>query len=583
MASNVTFPLDTEYYEALKDIPPIEELAREFYAEYDVVPAQSWLDQLLGEYQVVVVSGGFQGDESKGKTVLSILNDDRVTYAGRVHSGQNAGHTGYLNGRKIVLHGVPMGVLSGKRSFIGPECDIDPLTLIEEELRPLKEAGVDADLVVGNFHVVTPYHKLQDLIKNHSNNASTLRGQAPVHASKAWKSSIRLDDLFGPEDDLAEKINEDMLMYRGMLKEFNITEFELLEMCLEINKTRGTKIPDHVIEFLETNDKTNYLVDLYKGKVVNNPDLPERGDPIHELQERLERGEHVAIELSQGFYLSNKVETFFRSTTSADVTAQGAIAAAGYNPQKYNTCVITVLKIPPSRVGKGANPVGLVPQTFFSENNIHSLDGLEGVCEDFDAIQRQFFDSIGPNGILEQTIYTDTDGKQYHIGADLAISSARQHDEKGATTQKPRVLGIFDCVAQHYVNQRQGPLLSVSCLDRGDEYEKMALVVGYAVHVPAGGIVDSKGTLYKTGDVIRIGDPMPNENVLKFCRPIIKVMDGWKDTPIAADYRSPEDPLPQTAQNSMGAIADLTGSEILSVGNGPETDNMIYVRRKETI
>ena len=50
-------------------------------------------------------------------------------------------------------------------------------------------------LFVGNVHIVTPYHKLLDFLLS-ATNASTLKGMAPVHASKVTKRGIRLDHLF---------------------------------------------------------------------------------------------------------------------------------------------------------------------------------------------------------------------------------------------------------------------------------------------------------------------------------------------------------------------------------------------------
>jgi adenylosuccinate synthase len=230
-------------------------------------------------------------------------------------------------------------------------------------------------------------------------------------------------------------------------------------------------------------------------------------------------------------------------------------------------------------VGLGCNPAGYVRQAFFSDRKINSLDQLAGMCDDFDGIQRKFFKAVQENGIIEPVVYEDSNGK-YFIGEAMAIASSKFHKEKGATTGKPRICGLFDCVLHAEANQAQGPFLSISRIDGYDDYDNIGLVIAYVIYNPDSKVkMVSNGREYKNGDIIKAGDSVPCENVLRHCHPIVRVMDGWRDSPVNYQKRAANAPLPKQLQNSLGAIKYYTGAEIISIGNGQNTDNLIYLRQ----
>ncbi|MBN1792182.1 adenylosuccinate synthetase [Candidatus Woesearchaeota archaeon] len=562
-----------------KTIPELSCAAENIYI---VASIDEILNPIIRKNDVIVVCGAFFGDEGKGKIVDAIANHPDIRVIARVNSGENAGHTVWHDGRKYVFHLAPSGLLiPGKTNVIGPECVMDPVSFMEDELSQVLRDDITPDLVVGNVHIVAPYHKLADLARNGRSNSSTLKGMSPVHASKAVKACVRLDQLFGSRDKLTRAIRRDLEFSYNPIMQIT-SEEELLERCAEINeraKKRDTPgIPSHLIGFLEapTGEKADYLIDLYLQTVMNKQ-FPKRGDALRIIDTALRQNEKVLLEAAQAYYLSNGVETHFGSSTSANTTSAGTKAAAGYNQEKYRSATINVTKFPPSRVGRGANPCGLVPQTFFSDRKYNSLDDLAGVCEDFDGIQAAFWKSIGENGILKKEYYTDADGKHYLLCETMAISSSRKHGECGATTKKPRVLGIMDCVAQHHVNQKQGPYLSISALDRGDEYDKIGLVVAYVVLREG----ESNGATYMPGQIIRPGDQLPNEQVLENCLPVIKVMDGWKDDPIGGRKFQPGKDLPRALNNFIGVYAKITGSNVINFGNGQDTKALVYIQKSE--
>lgn len=571
-----------EAHENMKEIAAIEELGHETSKEYGISSFGEALLPLINSNDVIVVAGGFFGDEGKGKITDAVANHPEIKLIMRSNSGENAGHTVYNDGVKYVFHVVPSGILvSGKLNLIGSECVVDPVNLMKE-LSQLTERNKDYSkkLFIGNPHIVAPYHKLMDLIQAAA-NSSTLRGISPIHASKAKKRGLRLDDLYMPEDHQKRILEKDMRDYTGLMEALGKNQEQLLEFCEKVNLGGNVVIPEHVVGFLKADDKIKYMIDLFKKVVVDNSLFPKRTENRDLVDETLENKGKILVEAAQSFYLANKIKTHFRSATSADTTASGTVASANYNIAKYKTGVINVIKFVSSRVGRGENPVGFVIQTFFSDKGITTLNDLNGVCEDFDDVQRQFMDSIGENGILSPVMYKDKDGKEYPINVAMAIASSKHYGERGATTKKPRITGLIDCVAHHLVNKKQGPYLSISAMDRGDDLDKVGLVIAYIVYVPEGEKnPESEGKGYKTGDIIRPGDPMPNEQVLKYCISIIKVMDGWKDTPINAEKRKPDEQLPKSVQNYIDAVEHYTGAKVISIGNGQDSKNLIYIKER---
>ncbi|KAK7195213.1 adenylosuccinate synthetase [Novymonas esmeraldas] len=594
-ASDYTFETSvrqTTVYEELRSLPPLPELQEpRRVKEYAEASLKDSLYRIIDAHDVVMVAGAFFGDEGKGKTVDAVAHHPRCTCIARVNSGENAGHTVYdRNGRKFVFNLAPSGLLlPGKRNYIGPECVMDPISFMEKEMIQLLDAGIDYRdrLFIGNVCIVTPYHKLLDLLGSAA-NSSTLKGMAPVHGSKVTKRGIRLDHIFNDDETLRRRLAKDMDTYIGLLRVKSLTDADVVRLCREENSDGVLRVPDYVIAFAEAKEKVEFLVELYRDRVRHNPNFPARCDVIHELRAAVVRGEKVLLEGPQSYWLSNARTKFWESTTSADTTAAGLLAASQLNFQQFKSVVLNVHKAPgSSRVGIGACPSSFVPQDYFSAQNIKTLRDLPPTtCIDFDAVQRILFhkgfphsaDKARHNGIMAPVEYVDETGT-YNIGVAMAIASAQHHGECGAVTKKPRVCGFFDCVLQHEVNSIQGPYLTISALDRGDEYDKVGVTIAYVYYSPQGTQVDVNGHVYKNGDIIRAGDPVPSESALYHCHPIVKLVDGWRGSPIAASKRRRNTPLPRGVCEFISTIEYFTKCKVLSIGNGPNGDDIIYLRQ----
>jgi adenylosuccinate synthase len=77
-----------------------------------------------------VVVGSQWGDEGKGK-IVDMLSQD-IDIVARFQGGANAGHTIVIDGKQIILHLIPSGILiPGVICVIGNGVVIDPAALTE--------------------------------------------------------------------------------------------------------------------------------------------------------------------------------------------------------------------------------------------------------------------------------------------------------------------------------------------------------------------------------------------------------------------------------------------------------------------
>ena len=90
---------------------------------------------------VDVILGLQWGDEGKGKIVDYFAPGYDVI--ARFQGGPNAGHTLYVEGKKVVLHQIPSGIFhEGKTNLIGNGVVLDPVTL-KRECEVVASMGVD--------------------------------------------------------------------------------------------------------------------------------------------------------------------------------------------------------------------------------------------------------------------------------------------------------------------------------------------------------------------------------------------------------------------------------------------------------
>ena len=105
------------------------------------------------------------GDTGKGKVAHALAKSGDYTHVVRYNGGGNAGHTVYHNGQKFVTHFIPVGVLYGIKSIIGPGCVLDPNKL-EQEILELEKGGINVRehlFVDERVHIVLPNYIEEDM------------------------------------------------------------------------------------------------------------------------------------------------------------------------------------------------------------------------------------------------------------------------------------------------------------------------------------------------------------------------------------------------------------------------------------
>ena len=154
----------------------------------------------------IVVLGTQWGDEGKGRIVDLIA--ERADLVVRYQGGNNAGHTIVADGKKIILHHVPSGILrENSLSLIGNGVVVDPKVLVAE-IDALRSAGYPVSpsnfLLSERAHVIMPYHREIDLLREKRRTSgrkigTTGRGIGPVYEDKYARRGIRMLDLTEPE------------------------------------------------------------------------------------------------------------------------------------------------------------------------------------------------------------------------------------------------------------------------------------------------------------------------------------------------------------------------------------------------
>lgn len=577
-------------WDGIKDLERIPDLDYTATGRYVESTKEKVLHPFIEQNKVLLVAGAFFGDEGKGKTVDAIAGHPLVKMVARVNSGENAGHTVVTeDGTKYHFHLCPSGVLTpGKINVVGPECVMDPVSFMEKEISQLVKHDIPYkdSLIVGNIHLVCPHHKLLDLMSAWSApNMSTLQGMAPVHSSKAKRRGLRMDHLFEDRETATKHLERDLIDYWSALKNLGISEKKLHEVA-----SANKKMQKHVLNFILAKNKAKYVFDLYDEYIVNNPAFPQRGDVSHMLRSTVKAGGRVLLEGPQSFFLSNSTEKFWETGTSAQTNAAGILAASQINPQDLSLAIFNIHKTPGSTRGgfAGACATSFLPQDHFSRIGA-TADDFKAMELDWREVSKQYFETVQPNGLVKPATYKNSTGV-YDLGTAMAAATTIHptHMEFGVTTGNPRIVGFFDCVAHAEVMAAQGPLCSISALDRGDDYDQYGVCVAYVFQHPEGKSMMSNGREFKSGTIIRAGEQLPTQAILYFCYPIVKVINGWRETPLYARsdwWKSRMSPveLPQPVCELLDMIEHFTGAKIISIGNGPKGEDIVYIERRHEV
>jgi adenylosuccinate synthase len=135
------------------------------------------------------------GDTGKGKVAHSLAKtDNEYTHVIRYNGGGNAGHTIYHNGVQYVTHYIPVGVIYGIKSIIGPGCVVNPEKL-EEEIVELEKGGfkVRENLMIDRrVHITKPEYVEED--SKDEKIGTTKTGNGQTYREKYNRTGLRAED-----------------------------------------------------------------------------------------------------------------------------------------------------------------------------------------------------------------------------------------------------------------------------------------------------------------------------------------------------------------------------------------------------
>jgi len=275
---------------------------------------------------VEVVVGAQWGDEGKGK-VIDLLSEN-VDIVARYQRGANAGHTVMVGDTEVVLHLIPCGIFHPNVvCVIGNGVVLDPVALLEEieQLRAFRIEVKGRLLVSHNAHLIMPYHKLLDSIRDMGENkiGTTGKGIGPAYIDKFMRIGIKIVDLLDG-NILAAKVMH------------NIEEKN--EILSKLYGSEQLNVDKIVYEYQEFDKKIDeYITDttLY-------------------LNQAVRQGKRILAEGAQGALLDVDHGTY-PFVTSSNLTSGGACTGLGLPPTAI-TEITGVTKAYTTRVGHGPFP-----------------------------------------------------------------------------------------------------------------------------------------------------------------------------------------------------------------------------------
>jgi len=275
-----------------------------------------------------VIVGAQWGDEGKAKIVDFLTEEADLVI--RFQGGANAGHTVEVGDEKFVFHLIPAGIMHpGKQCVIGNGVVLDPAQMLQE-IEEVRAKGIELDgrlWVAENAHVVLPYHKVLDQLKEKAAGKSAIgttgRGIGPAYYDKVSRSGIRVGDLL-EEDGLREKLARHVAGHNEIIVKMYGGQPLSADAIFEEFRALGRRMKPYIT------------------------------DTVALVNAALKQGKRLIFEGAQGTVLDVDHGTY-PFVTSSNTVAAAACIGSGVGPTALDQ-VIGVVKAYTTRVGNGPFP-----------------------------------------------------------------------------------------------------------------------------------------------------------------------------------------------------------------------------------
>lgn len=278
---------------------------------------------------VDVLLGLQWGDEGKGKIVDYLAAQYDII--ARFQGGPNAGHTLYVEGKKVVLRTIPSGIFQeGCLNLIGNGVVIDPAAL-KQELSTLIEIRPDVLqrlFVSQKAHLILPTHRALDAASEAAKGAqkigSTLKGIGPAYMDKTGRNGLRVGDLLSP--NFIHKYNQLKQKHESMLQQYQ-----------------------YKVDIDEWEEAFFDAIKFMRGLQIVNAE--------YWIDNHLKNGKKILAEGAQGSLLDIDYGTY-PFVTSSNTIASGVCNGLGVAPSHIGE-VYGITKAYCTRVGSGPFPTEL--------------------------------------------------------------------------------------------------------------------------------------------------------------------------------------------------------------------------------
>ena len=372
-------------------------------------PAKTSVPNLPHSHQggITIVVGAQWGDEGKGKWIDWIASG--VDIIARYQGGNNAGHTLYVKGQKLVLHQIPSGIFhDGQKCVLAAGVVINPGELVREmeKVAPFAKVAPDNLWLSARAHTITPWHIATDGRREAQREAAasgsaigtTKRGIGPTYSEKTARSGLRFGDYVNP-----------------------VARKNWMEAMTSAVDGFATHCESHKAEWEAFSKVATQLA-------------PFVCDAEARVRKAAGEGKKILMEGAQGTLLDLDHGTFPFVTSSSTIAA-GACASLGIPPRAV-TGIYGIAKAYLTRVGAGPFPTELTDETGNAlrerGQEFGATTGRPRRCGWFDAVAMRYAQDVnGFDGVIlnKFDILSGMD--------ELKIAVAYEHPELGRIEQFP--------------------------------------------------------------------------------------------------------------------------------------------------